>query len=111
MNLEPSNAKCPRCGNHKMFFLVGDDGYFQSVFQMKCINCNSYFTVKQVFGETEMTAPPNYWIMDYFKVFCPHCGASFNDEWIYDEQLQWNYCPNCGTKLNWREEDLVKKGD
>lgn len=33
---------------------------------------------------------------------CSLCGDTV---WVYDGQRAWNYCPNCGAKMDEVEED------
>ena len=36
------------------------------------------------------------------NIVCPICGFSCDDEHYLDEK---NYCPDCGTRLNWGNEN------
>lgn len=48
MKLEPANIVCPTCGNKNyMHHLIGKNvGYWD----MKCINCNSYFNFDELYN-------------------------------------------------------------
>ena len=36
------------------------------------------------------------------NIVCPACGFSCDDEYYLDKK---NYCPDCGTRLNWGNEN------
>lgn len=47
MKLEPANIKCPNCGNDNyMRHLIGKN---VGRLDMKCINCNSYFSFDELY--------------------------------------------------------------
>ena len=41
------------------------------------------------------------WITEYDRLKCPFCGMSIDDEvhWLYSEEYNFNFCPNCGAKM------------
>ena len=41
------------------------------------------------------------WISDEGDVLfhCSECETQISTSWDYDD-LQWNYCPNCGAKMD-----------
>ena len=41
------------------------------------------------------------WISDESDVLfhCSECETQISTSWDYDD-LQWNYCPNCGAKMD-----------
>lgn len=47
------------------------------------------------------------WITDYEHLKCPFCGMSINDEvhWLYSKEYNFNFCPNCGAKLEGGAEE------
>ena len=49
MRLEPANIVCPKCGNgNYMRHLIGKD---VGNLDMKCINCNSYFSFNELYKQ------------------------------------------------------------
>ena len=49
MKLEPANIKCPNCGNNNyMRHLIGKN---VGRLDMKCINCNSYFSFDDLYKQ------------------------------------------------------------
>ena len=49
MKLEPANIVCPKCGNgNYMRHLIGDG---VGKLDMKCINCNSYFSFNELYKQ------------------------------------------------------------
>ena len=43
---------------------------------------------------------PGHWVSDESDVLfhCSECETQISTSWDYDD-LQWNYCPNCGAKM------------
>lgn len=52
-------------------------------------------------GVTVNTRPQGEWITEYDRLKCPFCGMSIDDEvhWLYSEDYNFNFCPNCGAKM------------
>ena len=46
------------------------------------------------------------WISDEADVLfhCSECETQISTSWDYDD-LQWNYCPDCGAKMDGGEDD------
>ena len=46
------------------------------------------------------------WISDEADVLfhCSECEAQISTSWDYDD-LRWNYCPNCGAKMDGKEHN------
>lgn len=41
------------------------------------------------------------WIEDHDYLKCPECGVMVNwDFTFFDDIGDWNYCPNCGAKMD-----------
>ena len=58
MRLEYANIVCPKCGNgNYMRHMVAEKNEQKSAFDLKCINCNSYFKYSDVFESEETTQP------------------------------------------------------
>lgn len=51
--------------------------------------------------EAEKARLQGEWITDYENLKCPFCGMSIDDEvhWLYSEEYDFNFCPNCGAKM------------
>lgn len=45
------------------------------------------------------------WIEDHDYLKCPECGVMVKwDFTFFDDIGNWNYCPNCGAKMDLEEE-------
>ena len=42
-----------------------------------------------------------YWVSDKADILfhCSVCETQISTDWDYDD-LSWNYCPNCGAKMD-----------
>lgn len=51
--------------------------------------------------------PQGEWEEDAFYYICPFCGMSIDDEvrYLYPDNFDLNFCPNCGKKLRWKGEE------
>lgn len=51
--------------------------------------------------------PQGEWKEDAFSIICPFCGMPIDDEvrWLYPDNFDLNFCPNCGKKLRWKGEE------
>lgn len=51
--------------------------------------------------EAEKKERKGEWINDFFGFSCPFCKMYIDDEvhYLYLEEYEFNYCPNCGAKL------------
>ena len=51
--------------------------------------------------------PQGEWKEDAFSIICPFCDMSIEDEvrWLYPDDFDLNFCPNCGKKLRWKGEE------
>ena len=56
--LEYAYGVCPKCkrGNY-LRYLIHYDGLIHKPYEIKCINCNSYFSKEDVLGRVEETKP------------------------------------------------------
>lgn len=43
----------------------------------------------------------------YTTALCGNCGKSVEQARFYQE---WNYCPYCGTPIDWPEEEKINIG-
>ena len=50
--------------------------------------------------------PHGRWISDEGDVLfhCSECETQISTSWDYDD-LNWNYCPNCGAKMDGKENN------
>ena len=46
--------------------------------------------------------PQGEWINEFDSLKCPFCGMAIDDEvhWLYSEEFDFNFCPNCGAQMN-----------
>ena len=56
-------------------------------------------TVKVEYGQDAVVGQA-YWVADEDDVLfhCSECGTQVSTSWDY-EDLEWNYCPNCGKHM------------
>ena len=47
-----------------------------------------------------------HWVSDKTDILfhCSECETQISTNWDYDD-LQWNYCPNCGAKMDGEMKD------
>ena len=45
--------------------------------------------------------PKGEWINEFDSLKCPFCGMAIDDEvhWLYSEEFDFNFCPNCGASM------------
>ena len=50
--------------------------------------------------DPESLRPKGRWVSDEGDILfhCSECGTQISTSWDYDD-LSWNYCPNCGKKM------------
>lgn len=49
------------------------------------------------------------WIEDHDYLKCPECGVMVKWDFTFFDICNWNYCPNCGSKMDSKEEDGGKE--
>ena len=58
VRLEYAYGVCPNCKvSNYLRYLIHNDGLIHKPYEIKCINCNSYFAKEDIFGSGEETAP------------------------------------------------------
>ena len=45
------------------------------------------------------------WIEDHDYLKCPECGIMVKQDFTFFDIGDWNYCPNCGAKMDLEEEE------
>ena len=45
------------------------------------------------------------WIEDHDYLKCPECGVMVKWDFTFFDIGNWNYCPNCGAKMDKEDED------
>ena len=45
------------------------------------------------------------WIDDHDYLKCPKCMAMVNRDFTFFDIGNWNYCPNCGAKMDFEDEN------
>lgn len=45
------------------------------------------------------------WIEDHDYLKCPECGVMVKWDFTFFDIGNWNYCPNCGAKMDGKGED------
>ena len=62
-------------------------------------------------GVTTVESSYSYEIGDHYHTYttavCGNCGKSVEEARFYQE---WNYCPYCGTPIDWPEEEKINIG-
>ena len=38
------------------------------------------------------------------RFYCSECETEISTSWDYDQPEMWNFCPNCGADMNFKEE-------
>ena len=78
----------------------------------ECFGHGWFETVKKVYAE-DIAAMPTLnvvevvhgrWVSDQADILfhCSECETQISTDWDYDD-LIWNYCPNCGAKMDVKE--------
>lgn len=49
------------------------------------------------------------WIEDHDYLKCPECGVMVKWDFTFFDIGNWNYCPNCGEKMDGKGEDDGQK--
>lgn len=49
------------------------------------------------------------WIEDHDYLKCPECGVMVKWDFTFFDIGNWNYCPNCGAKMDGKGEDDGQK--
>ena len=44
------------------------------------------------------------WIEDHDYLKCPECGVMVKWDFTFFDIGDWNYCPNCGAKMDEKED-------
>ena len=44
------------------------------------------------------------WIEDHDYLKCPECGVMVKWDFTFFDIGNWNYCPNCGAKMDGKDE-------
>lgn len=47
------------------------------------------------------------WIEDHDYLKCPECGVMVKWDFTFFDIGNWNYCPNCGAKMDGGDEDAA----
>lgn len=45
------------------------------------------------------------WIEDHDYLKCPECGVMVKRDFTFFDIGNWNYCPNCGAKMDGKGEE------
>lgn len=86
VRLEYAYGVCPKCKNvNYLRYLIHNDGLIHKPFEIKCINCNSYFTKEDIIGSGEETTPKPITNYDRLVSKSPEELA----EWLYDVPARW----------------------
>ena len=53
------------------------------------------------YGDNAVEVVHGYWVSDKADILfhCSECETQISTDWDYDD-LTWNYCPNCGAKMD-----------
>lgn len=79
-----------------------------------CQNCVHYPVCRAVDNqpcdECNQYAPPvrhGRWIEDHDYLKCPECSVMVKWDFTFFDIGDWNYCPNCGAKMDLEDENHV----
>ena len=50
---------------------------------------------------------PGQWIEDHDYLKCPECGVMVKRDFTFFDVGDWNFCPNCGAKLEGGAENAT----
>ena len=93
---------------------IEQDTLMRRIKEIHCAECDSYHgvrcracwvddTLDYIDSEPAADVAPvrhGRWISDEGDVLfhCSECETQISTSWDYDD-LQWNYCPDCGAKM------------
>lgn len=50
---------------------------------------------------------PGQWIKDHDYLKCPECGVMVKRDFTFFDVGDWNFCPNCGAKMEGGAENAA----
>ncbi len=74
---------------------------------MKCDYCGTADYIYMIEDmPTADVAPVRHgrWIEDHDYLKCPECSAMVKRDFTFFDIGDWNYCPNCGAKMDEKED-------
>ena len=105
--LEYAYGTCPKCKKNKYLrYLICEDGMMHPPHEIKCINCNAYFTIGEIHGKGETTMPKPQTNADRIR--------SYSDEQLADlfSQIETEgraYGPRGNVQwLNWLQQEATE---
>lgn len=85
VRLEYAYGVCPKCKRvHYLRYLIHYDGLIHKPYEIKCLNCDSYFTKEDIFGNGEETTPKPMTHYDRLISKTPEELAQAIEEFSYD---------------------------
>jgi hypothetical protein len=85
VRLEYAYGVCPKCKRvHYLRYLIHNDGLIHKPYEIKCINCNSYFAKEDILGSGEETAPKPITNADCIRAMSDEELARFLGSIIHD---------------------------
>lgn len=94
VRLEYAYGVCPKCKSvhlrPHLRYLIRNDGLTHKPYEIKCINCNSYFTKEDIWGRGEETAPKPITNADRIRAMIDEELDKFLGE------VQWDVANYCG---------------
>lgn len=94
------------------------DEYIERKSAIKAIYESDHFSVRECFGwrareiEEVLRAVPaadvvpvrnGRWIEDHDYLKCPECSVMVKRDFTFFDIGDWNYCPNCGERMDGSE--------
>lgn len=96
VRLEYAYGVCPKCKvNNYLRYIIHNDGLVHKPYEIKCLNCNSYFKKEDIFGSGEETTPKPITNADRVR--------SMSDE----ELAEWLSCNCTGDGYGNSSEDWL----
>ena len=87
---ECESPYCKGC-NLKNLEMMLRNGKFDCIInENRCINTTADIA-PVVYGQ---------WIEDHDYIKCPECGVMVKWDFTFFDIGNWNYCPNCGAKMD-----------